>query len=295
MKIFYLSGHGHSNPRMVKDLTLLKNMGANSFRTAHYPYDEQAYALADQIGLLIIDETPAVGMNAWDAYPVFDESKCNQETLAIHCDYITRMVERDSLHPSVIMWSLANEPSCHEDGAEAYFKTLCEHCKNIDPDNLPITVVQSSTPPGKYYDSHHSQSAQFCDVICWNRYYAWYQDGGHPEDVELQVEHEANAWREAFPEKPVMLAEFGADAVAGEHSDPPVMFSEEYQKCIIENYCKQLDKLPYVIGEHVWNLADFMTKQGLTRVIGNRKGIHTRDRQPKLAAHYLKQRWLDNN
>lgn len=69
------------------------------------------------------------------------------------------------------------------------------------------------------------------------------------------------------------------------------MFSEEYQEEIIRRYCEQLDLLPRVIGEHVWNLCDFMTKQGLTRVIGNRKGIHTRERQPKLAAHYLKRRW----
>lgn len=287
---FHLSGHGHSDTRLVKDLTMLKAMGANSFRTAHYPYDEAAYQLADELGLLVIDETAAVGMNAWDAYPIFSDGHCDQDTLALHKRMTQRLVERDHHHPCVIMWSLANEVSCYEPEADSYFKELFEHCRLVDPQALPVTVVQSSTPPS--YDSHNSQTAQYCDVICWNRYYAWYQDGGFPEDIPLQLRHEAEAWRAGYPDKPVMLCEFGADAVAGMHSDPPTMFSEEYQVDVIQRYCEALDELPFIIGEHVWNFADFMTKQGLTRVMGNRKGIHTRERQPKMAAHYLKQRWL---
>jgi beta-glucuronidase len=202
------------------------------------------------------------------------------------------MIARDHIHPCVVMWSLANEPACNEPAAEDYFRSLFECCRAADPQKLPVTVVQSSTPPGpRYESSHHSLSAKFCDVILWNRYYGWYQDSGHLEDVVLQVRYEAEAWREAYPDKPLVLAEFGADAVAGQHSDPPIMFSEEYQEETIRLYAEALDTLPFVIGEHVWNLCDFMTKQGLTRVLGNRKGIHTRDRQPKLAAHFLKKRW----
>lgn len=289
---FSLVGHGHSDARLVKDLTLLKSMGANSFRTSHYPYDEAAYQLADRLGLLVVAETAAVGMNAWDAHPVFCEERCNAETRSNHARLIERMVQRDHVHPSVVLWSLANEPSCHEPGGREYFAPLFAHCRAVDPQHLPVTVVQSSAPPHPLNATHRSGSADFCDIILWNRYYAWYQDGGHPEDVGPQLAEEARRWREAFPDKPLLLSEFGADAVAGQHSDPPVMFSEEYQAEIIRRYGEQLDALPYVVGEHVWNLCDFMTKQGLTRVIGNRKGVHTRDRQPKLAAHYLKQRWM---
>lgn len=286
---FHLVGQGHSDSRLVKDLTLLKRMGANSFRTSHYPYDESVYQLADQLGLLIIDETAAVGMNAWQSYPIFSGERCDSATLAHHKRIIERMVERDHFHPSVIMWSLANEVACYEPEADAYFKALFDSCRLVDPEGLPVTVVQSSAPPS--YSANRSQSAQYCDIICWNRYYAWYENHGYIEDIEPQLRHEAEAWRASFPDKPLMLAEFGADAVAGMHSDPPVSFSEEYQVETIRRYCKTLDTLPYVIGEHVWNFADFVTKQGLTRIIGNRKGIHTRDRQPKMAAHYLKQRW----
>lgn len=286
---FHLIGQGHSDARLVRDLTMLKNMGANSFRTSHYPYDEVAYQLADELGLLVIDETAAVGFNAWGKYPIFSDGRVNAETLKTHKEFISRQIARDHAHPCVVMWSLANEVSCHEPEAEDYFRELFAHCRSEDPEGLPVTVVQSSLP--EVIDFWPSSSAQFCDVICYNRYYSWYNESGHLEVVESQALEEPAQWREQFPDKPVMITEFGADAIEGVHSSPPVMFSEEYQKELIRLYTAALDSLPFVIGEHVWNLCDFMTKQGLTRINGNRKGIHNRNRQPKLAAHFLKERW----
>lgn len=87
------------------------------------------------------------------------------------------------------------------------------------------------------------------------------------------------------------MSEYGADTIAGFHQDPPVMFSEEYQCELLKRYHNIFDKLDFVIGEHVWNFADFATKQGVTRVLGNKKGVFTRQRQPKSAAHLLKERW----
>ena len=89
------------------------------------------------------------------------------------------------------------------------------------------------------------------------------------------------------------MFEFGADAIEGLHSLPVVAFSEEYQTEFLKEYCRIFDELPYVQGELVWNFADFMTKQGTIRVNGNRKGVFTRDRQPKMAAYYLKERWAN--
>lgn len=284
-----LIGQGHSDARIVKDLTRLKEMGGNSFRTSHYPYDESAYRLADQLGLLVIAESAAVGMNAWNAYEVFHEDRINAETLAHHKRIMERMIDRDHRHPSVIMWSLANEVACYEPKAKSYFEALFNFCRNISPDPLPLTVVQSSVPPS--FAEKQSQTAQFCDVVCWNRYYSWYQDCGHLEDILPQIREEIQAWRRAFPDKPVMLTEFGADALAGLHHHPPIMFSEEYQVRLIETFLQGVDEFPFVVGEHVWNMADFATKQGVTRIGGNLKGVHTRNRQPKLAAHFLQQRW----
>nr|WP_211205045.1 glycoside hydrolase family 2 TIM barrel-domain containing protein [Halobacteroides halobius] len=108
--------------------------------------------------------------------------------------------------------------------------------------------------------------------------------------MELQAEKELRNWREHF-KKPLIMSEYGADTIAGFHQDPPVMFSEEYQCELLKRYHNIFDKLDFVIGEHVWNFADFATKQGVTRVLGNKKGVFTRQRQPKSAAHLLKERW----
>ena len=72
------------------------------------------------------------------------------------------------------------------------------------------------------------------------------------------------------------------------------MFSEEYQAALIERYLDVCARLPFVIGAHVWTFTDFMTKQGVSRVDGNKKGVFTRDRRPKMAAHLLRKRWAEN-
>lgn len=69
------------------------------------------------------------------------------------------------------------------------------------------------------------------------------------------------------------------------------MFTEEYQQEMIKRFVGVLDRLDFVVGEHIWNFADFMTKQSITRVVGNKKGVFTRNRQPKMVAHFLKERW----
>ena len=82
-----------------------------------------------------------------------------------------------------------------------------------------------------------------------------------------------------------------------DYSDFPVMYTEEFQVAYYKANNAVIDKCKYVIGEHPWNFADFATDQGLLRVNGNKKGIFTRDRKPKLAAHYFDERWnsIDNN
>ena len=88
-----------------------------------------------------------------------------------------------------------------------------------------------------------------------------------------------------------MITEFGADTMPGQHETVPAMWSEEYQSEVLRMYHRVFDAAPAVIGEHVWNLADFATSQGAMRVGGNRKGVFTRDRKPKAAAHVLRARW----
>ena len=98
-------------------------------------------------------------------------------------------------------------------------------------------------------------------------------------------------WKEVEPDKPFMFTEYGADTSAMEHKLPSVMWSQEYQEEVLELIHQVFDSLDFVVGEQVWNFADFQTTEGIMRVNGNKKGIFTRQRQPKAAAFLLKKRW----
>ncbi|NLG83733.1 MAG: beta-glucuronidase, partial [Firmicutes bacterium] len=279
---FHLVGRGLLLPLIQKDLNLLRWLGANSFRTSHYPYAEETMMLADRLGLLVIDECPAVGLNAWGAFPVFVPDRVDEKTLATHLRLMEALYRRDKNHPSVIAWSVANEPASEEEGAVEYFARVVAAMRALDP-TRPVTFVASAP-------ADRDRCGHLVDFIAVNRYFGWYTEEGRLDLAAERLRDDLRCWHRRYG-KPVMLTEFGADTVAGLHTLPPQMFSEEYQVEFLRTYARVLDELDFIIGEHVWNLADFMTNQGIRRVVGNRKGVFTRERQPKMAAHYLRERW----
>jgi beta-glucuronidase len=135
------------------------------------------------------------------------------------------------------------------------------------------------------------QSFEFLDFVCLNRYYGWYSEPGDLDSGCQKLSAELDALYARY-HKPLMLTEFGADTVAGCHAEQPEMFSEEYQAEMLTCYIEVLRTKRFVVGEHVWNLCDFKTGQSVRRVGGlNLKGVFTRDRRPKLAAHRLRKLW----
>jgi beta-glucuronidase len=278
-----LRGKGHDDVLNVKDMNLMRACGANSFRTSHYPYSEELMQLADRWGFAVIDEAPCVGANTWnDADIFFRPERINEATLAHHRDVMRDLIARDKNHACVVMWSLANEASTQNPGAEPYFRDLAAYTRELDP-TRPLTIVETT-------GAEKTRVADFCDVICINRYIGWYVDQGHLDRIEPELEKELRLWWDKYG-KPIIVSEYGADAVAGMHADPPVMFTEEYQAELLAATHRVFDRTPWLVGEHVWNFADFMTKQGTIRVLGNRKGVLTRQRQPKAAFRVLKDRW----
>ena len=277
-----VKGKGLDLAMILKDFHLLKDMGANSFRTSHYPYSEEIMNLADELGFAVIDETTAVGFQFWNGETVFRPDRVGDAALAHHLDVIRELYERDKNHPSVVMWSVANEPRSEEDGARVYFEKVIGKLRELEH-HRPITMVMNVKP-------EEDQVGELVDVISVNTYESWYSDPGHSEVISHRLPRIVGAWHERY-HKPILMSEFGADAIAGFHQTPPVMFTEEYQVEVLKEYAKVMDSLPYVIGEHVWAFADFATKQGITRMDGNKKGVYTRSRRPKMAAHYLSERW----
>lgn len=278
-----IKGKGLDETMIVKDFNLLRWMGANSFRTSHYPYSEELMNLAAREGFVIIDESSAVGLYMFKGkQDVFTQDRVNI-LLEHHLQVMRELVARDKNHPCVVMWSVANESASQEKSFEEYFRQVFAITRELDPQKRPVTMAFHT-----WFDN--DCATKFADVICLNRYWSWYGDTGNLEVIEPKASREIAKWFEHHP-KPLMLTEYGADTIAGMHSDPPVVFTEEYQCEMIRRVNNVLDRLDLVIGEHLWNFADFMTKQGITRIIGNRKGILTRQRQPKMIAHMLKRRW----
>lgn len=286
-----VSGRGFQEAFNVKDLALMKWMGANSFRTSHYPYSEEMMQLCDRMGILVIDETPAVGMHTTFTAtgmkvdvtsPTWDTLKTQKH----HAYVIRDLISRDGNHPSVIMWSIANEPASEENGAYEYFKPLFDLVRKADWQNRPVTFAAHGEATVLT-----CRVSPLCDVLLLNRYYGWYTEEGNLKAAEALLADELDRYHAAYPDKPVMLSEFGADAVAGFHDSTAQMFSEEFQRDLVRTYCEVLDRKDYVCGEHVWNFADFATAESVKRAQGNKKGVFTRERKPKAAVWYLKERW----
>lgn len=269
---FPIIGKGLNLPLIVKDYSLMKWIGANSFRTSHYPYSEEMMDLADREGFLVIDEIPAVGLFF---------GKGVERRLALCKQYLSELIARDKNHPSVIIWSVANEPHSKKPEAKSFFKQLYEHAKKRDPSRL---VTLASTL------GLNEEVLECFDLICLNRYYGWYTEPGQLELACQKLDKELDELYRVY-KKPIILSEFGAGAIAGMHAHPPEMFTEEFQAEFIQKYHKTIESKPYIVGEHVWCFADFKTAQAPHRVILNRKGVFTRIREPKLAAHILKKIW----
>ena len=271
---FPVTGRGLVPAVIVKDFALMKWVGANSFRTTHYPYCEEMMNLADQLGFLVIDETPAVGLFFADAGL--------ERRLALCQQYTQELIARDKNHPSVMMWSLANEPHSRRPEAKTFFRNLYELARSLDS-TRPITVVS--------HVGVAEESFEFLDVVCLNRYYGWYTQSGQLDAALPLLSEELDALHARF-NKPLIVSEFGADAIPGHHAQPPEMFSEEFQAELLSRYIELFKTKPYIVGEHIWNLCDFKTSQSTHRMGSlNLKGIFTRDRRPKLAAHRVKEKW----
>lgn len=267
-------GKGLDLPLVARDYNLIKWVGANSYRTSHYPYADEIMDMADRQGIVIIDECPAVALDHFD-----------DPLLENHLKAMEELVARDKNHPSVVMWSVGNEPRSTTEKSGIYFGRVAEHARGLDS-TRPITLVANAQ-----YDQ--DMASQHFDIIAINRYFSWYSDPGHLETVQVKLLTDLHNWRSTYG-KPVMVTEYGADTLSGVHLVPSLQWSEEYQIELMAENFKVFDAARaegWFIGEMIWNFADFMTKQENRRVAGNKKGIFTRDRQPKMAAHLMRSRY----
>lgn len=287
-----IRGKGHDDAYLVHDFELMRWSGANSFRTSHYPYAEEVLDYADRHGVVVIDETAAVGLNysiaggffGGQRVPTFGPDSINEQTRHAHAQAIRELVARDKNHASVVLWSIANEPDSGAAEARGYFEPLATLTRELDPSRPVAFVNMMLAPLGT------DKISDLFDVLCLNRYYGWYVDTGDLVAAEAHLEAELLGWQRAF-DKPIIMTEYGVDAVAGLHSVSDQPWTEDYQVAYFEMNHRVFDRIDAVVGEQVWSFSDFQTAIGIIRVDGNKKGVFTRDRKPKAAAHTLRRRW----
>ncbi|MFP4379974.1 MAG: glycoside hydrolase family 2 protein [Candidatus Sumerlaeia bacterium] len=261
-------------PLMMKDLELMRWMGANAVRTSHYPNDPRFLELCDEQGFLVWEENHARGLKCDERMnPLFPEQcrECNRE-----------MVDQHHNHPSIIMWGILNECSSNsEKGREEYARQLAQ-----------IRELDSSRP--LTFASHWAEK-DLCmdlpDICSYNIYPNWYQKGDPAEffrDFLEKIEPVGVAG------KPLIISETGAGAIPGLH-DPlrRAKWSEDRQCDLLEDLLEVFPSHPRVAGVFLWQFCDVRVDEGFMngtqrpRTMNN-KGIVDEYRRPKLAARTVR-------
>ena len=253
-------------------LQWVKELNGNYIRLAHYPHDESIVRLADEMGILIWAEIPVYWTILWN----------NEQTFLNAKNQLTEMIMRDKNRASVILWSVANETPLSEERL-IFLKKLTEYARKLDGTRLLTaalehhyvndTTVVIDDPFGEYLD-----------VIGLNEYIGWYD--GLPDKADKIH------W-ETMYEKPIIISEFGADALQGYHGDSLTRWSEEYQANLYEHQIGMLKKIPHLQGLSPWILADFRSpRRNLPGIQDqwNRKGLIS-DKGIKKKAFYILQQF----
>ena len=167
-----IRGKGFGPAYMIHDFNLMKWMGANSFRTSHYPYAEEVLEYADRHGIVVIDETAAVGLNPslsgdGDDIMAYSPDTIGNETQAAHAQAIRELVHRDKNHAFVVLWCIANEPAAHEEGTRESLEPLVDLTRELDP-TRPLIFTSEGDP---LVDT--DLIVDLMDVISLNRYIGW--------------------------------------------------------------------------------------------------------------------------
>ena len=259
----------------ISDLQLLKDMGGNFLRVAHYPQDPAVMEACDRLGLLASVETPG-------ACEITESESYSYNMLEMQKE----MIRQNYNHPSVIMWSYLNEvllfPHYDENSEkrEQYFANVRNLAQKIEDltraeDPARYTIVACH---GEFERYAKAGLLEIPKIVGWNLYQGWYV-GEFADFEKFLLKH-----HEAYPNKPLMITEYGADADYRLHDFNPTRFdkTQEYTNKFHEAYLKTIMKYPFIAGGVVWNLVEFNSefRQEAVPHINN-KGLVTADRKPK--------------
>jgi beta-glucuronidase len=264
-------GRAYSNADAQMLLNWAKELNCNYVRLAHYPHSEYMVRLADEMGILVWEENPVYWTILWDNPSTFENAK----------QQLTDVIMRDKNRASVIIWSMANETPVSE-ARNQFLKNLADHARSLDNTRLISAALEVHTEKDNPLDKIvEDPFAENVDIVNFNQYIGWYD--GLPEKCDRVN------WVIKY-NKPVMISEFGADALQGLHGDSLTRWSEEYQEDLYKRTLAMLSKIPQFRGVSPWILCDFRSpRRQLPNVQDgwNRKGVIGQNGTKKKAFYVL--------
>ncbi|WP_256013853.1 glycoside hydrolase family 2 TIM barrel-domain containing protein [Desertivirga xinjiangensis] len=279
-------GDALSDEDHYRDLKLIKDMGCNFLRLAHYPQDPEVLRLADEMGLLIWEEIPLV--NYMNPVPEFLQNSANM---------IREMIRQNYNHPSVIIWGSMNEVLLWSDMAERIqVQTNAEYLKKVRTYALHLDSIVRAEDPLRYstmamhmsddYDRYKLSGIPA--ISAYNIYDGWYSNVVEDFGKAMDEKHRVN------PKQVLFISEYGAEADNRVNSENPVRFdfTGQYQRYYHESYLSQINQRPYLAGTAIWNEFDFSQPNvgGVSNNM-NQKGMITWDRKPKDSYYLYKANW----
>ena len=239
-----------------------KALGVNFLRLSHYPHHEHVARIADELGMLLWEEVPVYWAIRFDHGPTLDDAR-NQ---------LLELIRRDRNRASVILWGVGNE-NADTDARYGFMRELARAAKEADPTRL----VGAACLINRQHFRIEDRLIEHLDVVGLNEYFGWYE----PDFSGLE-----RLLANSMPDKPVLISETGADALAGHRGGERELFTEDCQAAIYRGQIERIRKAPYIAGFVPWLLYDFASERRQTvfnRGV-NRKGLVADDKRTRKLA-----------
>jgi beta-galactosidase len=288
----------------AEDMAIIKEMGANSVRQAHYQHADEWSDEADAHGMIVWAEVPFV------TTPSFNGGEGSPELFANAEQQARELIRQNYNHPSIMMWSVGNEVDAATlfgiSKAPVKPLKLLQHLQKIAKEEDPTrpTIFADccedvrSPVAGLDAQVQGEALAGAADMIGYNRYYGWY----YPEPLKAreQLAAQMDKFHAKHPTLPISISEYGAGGAIGQHSDNPTAGfvnaigrpqPEEYESWVHEQSWPVIRDRPFIFGSYVWNMFDFasdLRNEGDSVDI-NTKGLVSFDRKTKKDAFYYYQ------
>lgn len=262
------AGNALTNEMHREDMEIIKELGANTIRLAHYQHAQEFYDLCDENGMIVWAEIPYITMHMSDG---------TENTLS----QMRELVVQNYNHPSIVCWGLSNEITA----ASAVNEELLENHRKLNDLCHALDTTRPTVMADVFMLETDSPMLEIPEMNSYNLYFGWYLGELEQNDSFFDSYHKT------YPDRVIGLSEYGADANPAYHSANPERgdYTEEYQCIYHEHMAKMIEERPYLWATHVWNLFDFAAdgrdeggKHGV-----NQKGLVTIDRKLKKDAFYL--------